>query len=142
MKIWRSIAEQDGLYLPTSWKPSVESGIYTAEPRDFPFWIAVIIFVKEAICTISLLFFSYITLLSFKLYNIALLEFISKGSVETAEMREYAKKVDKSGADHKGCVVVDERLAEILQLLMDKYTFEGVDNSWIKLCYYYDNISK
>ncbi len=60
----------------------------------------------------------------------------------TAEMREYAKKVDKSGADHKGCVVVDERLAEILQLLMDKYTFEGVDNSWIKLCYYYDNLGK
>ena len=60
----------------------------------------------------------------------------------TAEMRAYAKKIDKSGTEKDGCVVVDERLAEILQLLMDKYTFEGVDNSWIKLCYYYDNLSK
>ena len=60
----------------------------------------------------------------------------------TAEMRAYAKKIDKSGTEKHGCVVVDERLAEILQLLMDKYTFEGVDNSWIKLCYYYDNLSK
>jgi len=23
---------------------------------------------------------------------------------------------------------------------MDKYTFEGVDNSWLKVCYYYDFI--
>ena len=60
----------------------------------------------------------------------------------TAEMRAYAKKIDKSGTEKDGCVVVDERLAELLQLLMDKYTFEGVDNSWIKLCYYYDNLNK
>lgn len=60
----------------------------------------------------------------------------------TAEMRAYAKKIDKSGTEKNGCVVVDKRLAEILQLLMDKYTFEGVDNSWIKLCYYYDNLNK
>ena len=35
-------------------------------------------------------------------------------------------------------MAVTERLAEILQLLMDKYTFENVDHSWTKLCYYYD----
>lgn len=35
-----------------------------------------------------------------------------------------------------GCVVVNAELAEALQLLMDKYTFEGVENSWRKLCYY------
>ncbi len=52
-----------------------------------------------------------------------------------------------------GCIAVDARLAEILQLLMDKYTFvqldaelsdvehdvkvyESVENSWRKLCYY------
>jgi len=35
-----------------------------------------------------------------------------------------------------GCVVVTEELAELLQILMDKYTFEGVENSWTKLCYY------
>ena len=31
----------------------------------------------------------------------------------------------------------DERV-DILQKLMDKYTFAGVDQSWLKLCYYYD----
>ncbi|MBR6514156.1 MAG: redoxin domain-containing protein [Clostridia bacterium] len=57
----------------------------------------------------------------------------------TEEIRAYVNKVDKSGkAELEGCVVVDERLAEILQLLMNKYTFEDVENSWIKLCYYYD----
>ena len=60
----------------------------------------------------------------------------------TEEMRGYAKKIIKSNDERNGCVVVDERLAEILQLLMDKYTFEGVDNSWIKLCYYYDYLGK
>ena len=37
----------------------------------------------------------------------------------------------------QGCVAVNERLAEILQLLMNKFTFNGVNNSWVKLCYYY-----
>ena len=37
-----------------------------------------------------------------------------------------------------GCVKVNERLGEILQQLMDKYTFANVKNSWTKLCYYYD----
>lgn len=39
-----------------------------------------------------------------------------------------------------GCVVMDKELAEILQALMDKFTFEGVDHSWTKLCYYYKHI--
>ena len=30
------------------------------------------------------------------------------------------------------------QLAELLQMLMEKYTFENVDQSWLKLCYYYD----
>ena len=80
-----------------------------------------------------------------------------KGKDETAAMREYAKKIIKAGdtittvsADGTtiieevvqegdariGCVAVDAELAEILQQLMDKYTFEGVENSWLKLCYY------
>ena len=37
----------------------------------------------------------------------------------------------------EGCVAVDAELAKLLQALMDKYTFEGVTNSWTKLCYYY-----
>ena len=80
-----------------------------------------------------------------------------KGKDETAAMLEYAKKIIKVGdtittvsADGTtvieevvqegdariGCVVVDAELAQILQKLMDKYTFEGVENSWLKLCYY------
>lgn len=59
----------------------------------------------------------------------------------TEEIRTYLTKYDASGVvERQGCVEVDERLAEILQLLMDKYTFEDVDNSWIKLCYYYDDL--
>ncbi len=59
----------------------------------------------------------------------------------TEEIRAYVDKMDKSSnIERNGCVAVDERLAEILQLLMDKYTFEGVENSWTKLCYYYDHL--
>ena len=35
-----------------------------------------------------------------------------------------------------GCVAVDAQLAELLQKVMDKYTFEDVQDSWLKLCYY------
>ena len=34
--------------------------------------------------------------------------------------------------------MLTKELAEILQMVMDKYTFENVDHAWIKLCYYYD----
>ena len=57
----------------------------------------------------------------------------------TAEMRGYLSKMLPSG-DTRGCVPVDARLAELLQMLMDKYTFAGVENSWTKLCYYYDEL--
>lgn len=53
----------------------------------------------------------------------------------------YLDKIITSGPEERiGCVAVDEGLAEILQKLMDKYTFENVDHSWIKLCYYYDHL--
>ena len=59
----------------------------------------------------------------------------------TNEIKEYAKKVDKSSnTERNGCVVVDKRLAEILQMVMEKYTFQNVDYAWLKLCYYYDYI--
>lgn len=44
-------------------------------------------------------------------------------------------------ADHperQGCLAVDEQLAHILQMFMDKHTFDGVKDSWIKFCYYYE----
>ena len=57
----------------------------------------------------------------------------------TEEMRGYlSQMITTGGKEVQGCVVVTERLAEILQLLMSKYTFQNVDNSWTKLCYYYD----
>lgn len=57
----------------------------------------------------------------------------------TAEISKYLSKMYSGSAKERvGCVEVDAKLAEILQKLMDKYTFEGVDHSWTKLCYYYD----
>lgn len=64
-----------------------------------------------------------------------------EGEDLTSEIKEFAKQIDKSGnTERNGCVVVTERLAEILQLVMEKYTFENVDFAWLKLCYYYDYI--
>lgn len=62
-----------------------------------------------------------------------------RGQDYTEEMRGYLKKMISSGAT-KGCVEVDARLAELLQMVMDKYTFAGVDHSWTKLCYYIDHM--
>ena len=61
------------------------------------------------------------------------------GDDMTAAISAYVDKMYEGAAEERvGCVVVDETLAEILQMLMDKYTFEGVDHSWTKMCYYYD----
>lgn len=62
-----------------------------------------------------------------------------KGEDCTEKIKAYLPKMIKDGkAERKGCVLVDKELAEILQQLMDKYTFENVDQGWLKLCYYYD----
>ncbi len=64
-----------------------------------------------------------------------------EGEDLTEEMRTYLDDIITTGsAEKQGCVVVTERLAEILQLLMDKYTFKNVENSWLKMCYYYDHL--
>lgn len=64
-----------------------------------------------------------------------------RGEDMTEEMRSFLDQIITSGKpEQMGCVVVTERLAEILQMLMDKYTFSGVDHSWTKLCYYYQHI--
>ena len=60
------------------------------------------------------------------------------GEDYTEEMKGYLSKIATAPVERQGCVAVDARLAEILQMLMDKYTFENVDHSWVKLCYYYD----
>ena len=62
-----------------------------------------------------------------------------KGEDLTDEISKYLSKMYSGSAKERvGCVEVDKELAEILQKLMDKYTFENVDHSWTKLCYYYD----
>lgn len=64
--------------------------------------------------------------------------FHGKGEDYTEVAKTYAEKIITSGKEElKGCVPVSEELAEVLQMLMDKYTFDEVDNSWTKLCYYY-----
>lgn len=68
-----------------------------------------------------------------------------EGEDYTEEMSVYIDKmidVEYDGEtpinpELQGCVIVDERLGEILQALMDKFTFKGVEHSWTKLCYYY-----
>lgn len=62
-----------------------------------------------------------------------------KGEDYTEEIKTYLDDIITTGGEEvRGCVVVTERLAELLQMVMDKYTFQGVDHSWTKLCYYYD----
>lgn len=57
----------------------------------------------------------------------------------TAEAQTYAQKMITEG-ELAGFVPVDARLAELLQMLMDKYTFAGIEDSWLKLCGYYVTI--
>ncbi len=66
-----------------------------------------------------------------------------RGQDLTADITAYLDKKIPASEDHpelEGCVPVDARLAELLQTLMDKYTFAGVDYSWAKLCYYYQHL--
>ena len=64
-----------------------------------------------------------------------------EGKDYTNAIKAYLGKMINDGhAEREGCVLVDENLAEILQALMDKFTFEGVDNAWLKMCYYYDHM--
>ena len=63
-----------------------------------------------------------------------------KGQDMTAEISKYLEKMIPASAETPeltGCVAVDETLMSILWQLMDKYTFAGVENSWLKICYYY-----
>ena len=79
-------------------------------------------------------------------YELSLIRFRTKENMKTIAQRGtmpckapigYRNVRDAQG---KGAIVVDEELATILQAIMDKFTFEGVDHSWTKLCYYYKHI--
>lgn len=56
--------------------------------------------------------------------------------VITVGYNEILDETIEEGDVRIGTVIVDEDLAELLTKLMDKYTFEGVENSWTKVCYY------
>ena len=60
----------------------------------------------------------------------------------TAEMQAYLDDMitDSEHPELNGCVPVDARLAELLQMLVDKYSFKDVENAWLKLCFYYDEL--
>ena len=61
-----------------------------------------------------------------------------EGEDLTAAISEYLDDIITTGGQEIiGCVAVDENLAVLLQKIMDKYTFEDVDDAWIKMCYYY-----
>ena len=64
-----------------------------------------------------------------------------RGEDYTAEMKKYVSLKDdgKTNPERQGCVAVDKELAEMLQMVMDKYTFQA-DKSWTKLCYYYNQL--
>ncbi len=65
------------------------------------------------------------------------------GEDMTAKITEYYNSMITEGdLEIRGCVAVNAELAEILQMLMDKYTFKDVENSWVKLCYYYEYIGE
>ena len=63
---------------------------------------------------------------------------IAENDIIKAGYNETLKETILEGDARIGCVIVTEELANILQLLMDKYTFRGVENSWAKLCYYHE----
>jgi hypothetical protein len=50
---------------------------------------------------------------------------------------KYAQQIITSG-DNQGCVPVNEELAETLQLIMNKFLFQDIEDGWIELCYYFD----
>ncbi len=65
------------------------------------------------------------------------------GDDMTALARKYAGMLlptSEQAPELEGCVAVDAELADLLQKLMDKYTFEGVENSWTSLCFYYQHL--
>ena len=76
---------------------------------------------------------------NYQLEDVLAGKYHGKGEDLTDEISKYLSKMySGSKKERVGCVEVDKELADILQKLMDKYTFADVDHSWTKLCYYYD----
>ncbi len=65
-----------------------------------------------------------------------------KGQDLTAQAQAFISKMETAPVERQGCVEVTVELAQLLQKLMDKYTFADVDHSWTKLCYYYEYLGR
>ena len=79
----------------------------------------------------------------YKLEEVLAGKYHGGGEDLTDEVSAYIEKMiakTEEAPELEGCVPVDAELAEILQQLMDKYSFKGVDHSWTKLCYYYKQL--
>ena len=79
----------------------------------------------------------------YKLDEVLAGKYHGTGDEMTAVARKYAEMVlpsSQEAPELEGCVAVNAELATLLQKLMDKYTFEGVDDSWTKLCFYYQHL--
>ncbi len=63
--------------------------------------------------------------------------------MDNADFTEYVlnyiaeNKITDETSELYGCVKVDKKFADVLWLYMNKYTFAGIEGSWLKLCYYY-----
>ena len=79
---------------------------------------------------------------AYKLEEILRGEYHGTGIDRTAEIQAYLSQVITEEGSTNGCVKVTAELAELLQELMDKFTFEGVENSWCKMCYYFDYLGQ
>ncbi len=58
----------------------------------------------------------------------------------TAIMEAYINSdavIDDPDSPMYGCMIVNAEIAEILQHLVDKFSFSGVENAWSKLCCYW-----
>lgn len=76
---------------------------------------------------------------SYKIKDVFKGRYHGKGEDLTDEISAYLDDIITSGSEELiGCVPVDANLAELLSKLMSKFTFENVEQSWLKLCYYYD----
>ncbi len=49
--------------------------------------------------------------------------------------------IDDPESELYGCMIINLELAEILQHLVDKYSYSGVPNAWSKLCVYYQQLN-
>lgn len=105
--------------------------VYEAQDND---WDKVVTYLKESWGDD---YEAYVK--EYQLEDIMAGRYHGSGKDYTSEIQKYVSQIDKSSnTERNGCVVATKELTDILQLLMDKYTFEDVDNSWTKLCYYYD----